>query len=60
VTHPTFIGFLTIVHVEQSYKPNAVRPTSPPTQWTDALTTDTGHRLKIDDERDVRLLKRLS
>jgi hypothetical protein len=41
VTHPAFIGFLTIVHVEQSYdyKPNAVRPTSPPTQWTDALST---------------------
>jgi len=52
---------LTIAHVEQSYdyKPNAVRPTSPPTRWTDAFTTDTGHRLKIGDERDVRLLQKL-
>ncbi|MCA9989070.1 MAG: hypothetical protein KDE59_32415, partial [Anaerolineales bacterium] len=62
VTHPAFIGFLTIAHVEQSYdyEPNAVRPTSPPTPWTDAFTADTGHRLKIGDERDVRLLQKLT
>lgn len=61
VTHPAFIGFLTIVHIEQSYdyEPNAVRPTSPPTQWTNAFTVDTGHRLKIGDERDMRLLRKL-
>ena len=56
VTHPAFIGFLTIAHVEQSYDYRA----SPPTQWTDAFTTDTGHRLKIGDERDVRLLQKLT
>lgn len=63
VTHPAFIGFLTITHIEQSYDYS----TSPPTQWTDALTVDTGHRLKacgersrtIGDEQDVRLLQRL-
>ena len=62
VTHPAFIGFLTIAHVEQSYdyKPNAIRPTSPPTRWTDAFTTDTGHRLRIGDERDMRLLQKLA
>jgi hypothetical protein len=56
VTHPAFIGFLTIAHVEQSYDYS----TSPPTLWTDAFTTDTGHRLKIGDERDVRLLQKLT
>ena len=68
VTHPAFIGFLIIAHVEQSYdyEPNAVRPTSPPTPWTDAKAIpiaprhDTGHRLKIGDERDVRLLQKLT
>jgi hypothetical protein len=55
ITHPAFIGFLTIAHVEHSYDYS----TSPPTRWTDAFTTDTGHRLKIGDEQDVRLLQRL-
>lgn len=56
VTHPAFIGFLTIAHVEQSFDYS----TSPPTPWTDAFTADTGHRLKIGDERDVRLLQKLT
>jgi hypothetical protein len=61
VTHPAFIGFLTIAHIEESYD----YTTSPPTQWTDAqaipiaLRHDTGNRLKIGDERDVYLLRRL-
>ena len=55
VTHPAFTGFLTITAIEQSYDYS----TSPPTQWTDAFTTDTGHRLKIGDERDVGLLEML-
>lgn len=55
VTHPAFIGFLTITQIETSYDYS----TSPPTQWTDAITTDTGNRLKIGDERDVRLLRKL-
>jgi len=41
--------------VEQSYNYN----TSPPTRWTNVITTDTGHRVKIDDERDVSLLRKL-
>ena len=55
VTHPAFIGFLTINHIEWSYDYH----TSPPTQWTDAITTDTGNRLKIGDEREVRLLQKV-
>jgi len=55
VTHPVFIGFLTITRIEASYDYS----TSPPTQWTDAITTDTGDRLLIGDERDVRLLRKL-
>lgn len=55
VIHPAFIGFLTITRIETSYDYN----TSPPTQWTDAITADTGDRLKIGDERDVRLLQKL-
>ena len=55
VTHPAFIGFLTITNIEQSYDYS----TAPPTQWTDAITVDTGHRLKIGDEQDVGLLKKL-
>lgn len=55
ITHPAFIGFLTVTQVETSYDYGP----SPPTPWTDAITTDTGHRLKIGDERDVRLLRKL-
>jgi len=55
VTHPAFIGFLTITRIETGYDYN----TSPPTQWTDAITTDTGDRLLIGDERDVYLLRKL-
>lgn len=55
VTHPAFIGFLTITRIETSYDYS----TSPPTRWTDAITTDTGNRLKIIDERDVYLLRKL-
>jgi hypothetical protein len=55
VTHPALIGFLTITHIGQSYDYS----NSPPTRWTDAFTVDTGNRLKIDDERGVRLLRRL-
>jgi hypothetical protein len=55
VTHPAFIGFLTIAGIEQSYDYSS----SPPARWTDAITTDTGHRLKISDEQDVRLLRKL-
>ena len=55
VTHPAFIGFLTITRIETSYD----YTTSPPTQWTDAITVDTSDRLLIDDERDVRLLQKL-
>jgi hypothetical protein len=32
VTHPAFIGFLTITQIETSYDYNAL----PPTPWTDA------------------------
>lgn len=55
VTHPAFIGFLTITQIEQSYDYS----TLPATQWTDAITVDTGNRLKIIDERDVCLLQKL-
>lgn len=55
VTHPAFIGFLTITRIETSYDYS----TLPPTQWTDAITVDTGDRLLIGDERDVRLLQKL-
>jgi hypothetical protein len=56
VTHPAFIGFLTITHIETSFD----YTTSPPKQCADAITVDTGHRLKIIDERDVRLLKKIN
>lgn len=56
VTHPAFIGFLTIAHIEESYD----YTTSPPTRWTDAITTDTGNRLKIGDERDVCVLRKIN
>jgi hypothetical protein len=60
ITHPAFIGFLTIVHNETSYDYS----TTPASLWTDAFTTDTGHRMKacgersrtIGDMRDVQLL----
>jgi len=55
VTHPAFIGFLTITHIEQSYDDSTVSAG----QWTDVITVDTGNRLKIIDERDVRLLQKL-
>ncbi|HID50635.1 MAG TPA: hypothetical protein EYP41_01185 [Anaerolineae bacterium] len=55
VTHPAFIGFLTITRVETSYDYS----TTPATKWTDTITTDNGRRLKIIDERDVRLLRKL-
>ncbi len=50
VTHPAFIGFLTIIQVETS----ANCTTSPPTPRTEAIIlrhaqdrlSDTGHRLK--------------
>ena len=56
VTHPAFIGFLTVTHIEISFDYSV----SPPRQYTDAITVDTGHRLKLIDERDVRLLKKIS
>ena len=63
VTHPAFSSPLTIAEVETSYD----YATSPPTPWTDAITTNTGHRMKacgersrtIGDELDVRLLQKL-
>jgi hypothetical protein len=63
VTHPAFIGFLTIANIETSYDYTA----SPPTQWTWAFTTTTGDRCKacgersrtISDDRDVSLLRKL-
>jgi hypothetical protein len=55
VTHPAFIGFLTITQIETSYDYS----TTPATKWTDAITVDSGNRLKIIDERDVRLLRKL-
>jgi len=55
VTHPAFIGFLTITRVETSYDYS----TTPATKWTDTITTDNDRRLKIVDERDVRLLRKL-
>jgi len=55
VTHPAFIGFLTVTHIETSYDYS----TAPATRWTDTITTDNGRRLKIIDERDVRLLRKL-
>ena len=63
VTHPAFIGFLTITQIETSYDYS----TTPATKWTDAITVDTGNRLKacgersrtIIDERDVYLLRKL-
>jgi len=64
VTHPSFIGFLTITHIETSFGYSA----SIPRQYADAITVDTGHRLKacgersrtIIDERDVGLLKKIN
>ncbi len=55
VTHPAFIGFLTITLIETSYDYS----TTPATKWTNAITVDTGNRLKIIDERDVCLLRKL-
>ncbi len=55
VTHPAFIGFLTIAYVETSYDYSTI----PATKWTDTITTDNGRRLKIIDERDVCLLRKL-
>jgi len=63
VIHPAFIGFLTITQIETSYDYSK----TPATKWTDAITVDTGNRLKacgersrtIIDERDVRLLQKL-
>lgn len=55
VTHPSFIGFLTIARIETSYDYSTI----PATKWTNAITTDTGDRLLIGDERDVRLLRKL-
>ena len=55
VTHPAFIGFLTITQIETSYDYS----TTPATKWTDAITVDTSDRLLIGDERDVRLLQKL-
>ena len=55
VTHPAFIGFLTITQIEQSYDYSSL----PATQWTDAITVDTGNRLKIGDKRDVGMLQKL-
>jgi hypothetical protein len=55
VTHPAFMGFLTIANIETSYD----YTTSPPTQWTWAFTTTTGDRCKISDDRDVSLLRKL-
>lgn len=54
VTHPAFIGFLTITRIETSYDYS----TTPATKWTDAITVDTGDRPLIGDERDVRLLRK--
>ena len=53
VTHPAFAEVLVINTVEVSYD----YTTRPPTPWTNAITTTTGHRMKIGDERDVRLLQ---
>jgi hypothetical protein len=55
ITHPAFIGFLTIAHIETTYDCG----TTPASQWTDTFTTDTGHRMKIGDTRDVLLLRKL-
>lgn len=55
VTHPAFIGFLSVTRIETSYDYS----TTPVTKWTDAITVDTGDRLLIGDERDVRLLRKL-
>lgn len=55
VTHPAFIGFLTVTRIETRYDYS----TTPATKWTDAITVDTGDRLLIGDERDVRLLRKL-
>jgi hypothetical protein len=56
VTHPAFIGFLTVTHIETSFDYSV----SPSKQYTDAITVGTEHRLKITDERDVRLLKKIN
>ncbi|MBP8000074.1 MAG: hypothetical protein KA314_14740 [Chloroflexi bacterium] len=64
ITHPAFIGFLTIAHIETTYDYS----TTPASQWTDAFTTDTGHRMKacgersrtIGDTRDVLLLRKIN
>jgi hypothetical protein len=63
VTHPAFIGFLTITHIETTYDYS----TTPASQWTNAFTTDTGDRMKacgersrtIGDMRDVQLLRQI-
>ncbi len=73
VTHPAFIGFLTIIQVETS----ANCTTSPPTEaiilrHAQDRLSDTGHRLKacgewrppvagrpLSDEQDVRPLRKL-
>lgn len=56
VTHPAFIGFLMIAHIETTYDYSI----SPASQWTNAFTTDTGHRMKIGDTRDVQLLRQVN
>ncbi len=68
VTHPAFIGFLTITHIETSYDYSTSPTPLPPKLYTDAITVDTGHRLKacgersrtIIDERDLGLLEKIN
>ena len=55
VTHPAFIGFLTVANIETSYDYSV----TPATTWTHAITTDNGRLLKIDDRQDVSLLRQL-
>jgi hypothetical protein len=63
VTHPAFAEILTITWIEFSYD----YTNSPPTQWTNAITTHNqalckacGERSRtIGDERDVRLLQKV-
>lgn len=55
VTHPAFIGFLTVAQIESSYDYS----TTPATKWTHSIVTGNGRYLKIGDKRDVRLLRKL-
>lgn len=56
VTHPAFAEILTITWIEFSYDYS----NSPPSKWTNAITVHNLARCKIEDERDVRLLKKVS